>query len=443
MNILKKMTVGVAVLSLAATPVMAEGSNIEYGIQVKADGAEVNLDYTLYMDADENMKLSAVLDVDENETNISMKLDDLLRGNKEHLYLNAGKVAGVIETLSGMSDIKSSLETFGISGDWVEVPLPECDKIVVEGETVTPGETSIPEISEELQTDLLAVVLPFMPEASGEDLVITVNDDKLIAAAGALDTVIANHTEEILGLSAGSTPTATVQNIDIKPAIEGYIDAVADGIVMANPDVTKEKAVETVNTMIDEFMAQAMKEAGSAHAGSTELTPEMLEQANCQAAVEEALKDVDVDGTIKLTEEGFSGKIVTTDESGTAEIMFETQEIENGYILHITSGEEEMVLSYTLTENEFTASVEIPAEKVSMYLVGTMNISEEFVSGSVSLIADVDGEEAAINGHFNSESAVEVDAIAMPEDAADGYEVVKNISAMFFAPAAEAEQPAE
>ena len=456
------------------------GLAMDYGFSISTPDMEYAATYQMQEDAQGKACLSMELDVAAEEEEMQIPLEEFVYTDQENLYLNVKEIEELAQELYGSSDLADILEAIGVTDDYLSLPLPDVQALglgcnwvqtgsvedqaqdetqdeaqeEVQNETQAQDqENALTETFDKVSSQLLELILPFLPQEEDGVTSFTVDDDMLVEAAGQLDTIYRDLME---GLDLSDLQESiSSQSFDIKPAISAYIDAVAEGYVMAYPDTSKEEAVEMINEAVDDFMEEALwnmsvtvngTEVGAEDVGTFSLQ-DLLEQALGQTAFK-LQTDLSQDGmvltldlngqTLQLTgrmEEDGSIRL----EFGDGEDVYyggALQLTQDGAVLTVTDEtEQEVILQARLQidENGYALTA-VGAENAPLFTIasdssenGAMiafsnDATEEIVSAGYE-ITEEDGFAASVS--YGEESGIYFNANGeMTEESGDGYALV-------------------
>ncbi len=442
---------GAAAMVMGTTGLAEEelkSMSVDYGFSIEADGLVYDATYNVMSDSAGNGTISMVLNINENGEQYSFPLEDVAIITSESLYVSVEDIKDLYETINGEEIDNSLLETFGITGEWIEVPYPELEALDIDFTKM--GET--PELSEELLTELQMLLFDYFPDMEDDKMTITINNEKVIASAAQLDNILGTYGEEISGL-LHMNGAAFLQDLDIKPAIKQYIQAAAEGAEEAGVGLTAEEAEEMLNSIIDDAMAQLNAEM-SVSAGSVEITPEMLAELHLADLLTNALEGTEFEGKI-VVEDGNSAectltvngsavilKLGLTEDGlvrGTLEnstgVLYSGEVTAEGSGLKLTitdEKEQKTVLTGTMELKENGLAFTVSGDEFEVAITAEGEETDNGMNGKIALDMDAAGEKVSLSGYLN---ATELDTpieVEIPE-AVSALDVTKEISKIYFA----------
>lgn len=370
-----------AALAAGSTmPVMAESetaftpSTYVGEFSLTADGESMLFSVTAEQFAEDGVSVSANVtlpaSVTGEEADTVYGLNDVLRIVSGDLYINVAEIASTYGELLG-SDISSMLPMFGIDQDWVEIPA-------------------------------------------------------IVNTVKAVENVVDNAMSVLLSQVQGTDASQLVTVFD------DYLQAAAEGVNMASPDVSVEDAkgmiVDMMNSLVEEMVSSFDVTPLQTEDGSK--LSDQIQQMLDEGATINGTATVNPDGT--MTENvtvvnGESTVVVDMSFDGTA---FNYVVTEDGTEIMNANG------TITAQDNDFGMDMTTTADGETV----NMNIALTLLDNglSIALTTNDGNEEVSMAGSFTQEDGVTITDTEAPT-ATLLRDVVKNTVAMFYA----AQEPVE
>ena len=389
-----------AALAAGSTmPVMAESetaftpSTYVGEFSLTADGESMLFSITAEQFAEDGVSVSANVtlppSVTGEEADTVYGLNDVLRVVSGDLYINVAEIASTYGELLG-SDISSMLPMFGIDQDWVEIPAIDFAAVETEAET---------------------------DFDDGPAIVNTVK---------AVENVVDNAMSVLLSQVQGTDASQLVTVFD------DYLQAAAEGVNMASPDVSVEDAkgmiVDMMNSLVEEMVSSFDVTPLQTEDGSK--LSDQIQQMLDEGATINGTATVNADGT--MTENvtvvnGESTVVVDMSFDGTA---FNYVVTEDGTEIMNANG------TITAQDNDFGMDMTATADGETV----NMNVALTLLDNglSIALTTNDGNEEVSMAGSFTQEDGVTITDTEAPT-ATLLRDVVKNTVAMFYA----AQEPVE
>ena len=228
-----------AALAAGSTmPVMAESetaftpSTYVGEFSLTADGESMLFSVTAEQFAEDGVSVSANVtlpaSVTGEEADTVYGLNDVLRIVSGDLYINVAEIASTYGELLG-SDISSMLPMFGIDQDWVEIPAIDFAAVETEAETDFDVDS--------MMNDFTALAENFdIQTAEDGSTTITFDGPAIVNTVKAVENVVDNAMSVLLSQVQGTDASQLVTVFD------DYLQAAAEGVNMASPDVSVEDA---------------------------------------------------------------------------------------------------------------------------------------------------------------------------------------------------------
>lgn len=245
-----------AALAAGSTmPVMAESetaftpSTYVGEFSLTADGESMLFSVTAEQFAEDGVSVSANVtlpaSVTGEEADTVYGLNDVLRVVSGDLYINVAEIASTYGELLG-SDISSMLPMFGIDQDWVEIPAIDFAAVETEAETDFDVDS--------MMNDLTALAENFdIQTAEDGSTTITFDGPAIVNTVKAVENVVDNAMSVLLSQVQGTDASQLVTVFD------DYLQAAAEGVNMASPDVSVEDAkgmiVDMMNSLVEEMVS--------------------------------------------------------------------------------------------------------------------------------------------------------------------------------------------
>lgn len=370
-----------AALAAGSTmPVMAESetaftpSTYVGEFSLTADGESMLFSVTAEQFAEDGVSVSANVtlpaSVTGEEADTVYGLNDVLRVVSGDLYINVAEIASTYGELLG-SDISSMLPMFGIDQDWVEIPA-------------------------------------------------------IVNTVKAVENVVDNAMSVLLSQVQGTDASQLVTVFD------DYLQAAAEGVNMASPDVSVEDAkgmiVDMMNSLVEEMVSSFDVTPLQTEDGSK--LSDQIQQMLDEGATINGTATVNADGT--MTENvtvvnGESTVVVDMSFDGTA---FNYVVTEDGTEIMNANG------TITAQDNDFGMDMTTTADGETV----NMNVALTLLDNglSIALTTNDGNEEVSMAGSFTQEDGVTITDTEAPT-ATLLRDVVKNTVAMFYA----AQEPVE
>lgn len=405
-----------AALAAGSTmPVMAESetaftpSTYVGEFSLTADGESMLFSVTAEQFAEDGVSVSANVtlpaSVTGEEADTVYGLNDVLRVVSGDLYINVAEIASTYGELLG-SDISSMLPMFGIDQDWVEIPAIDFAAVETEAETDFDVDS--------MMNDLTALAENFDIQTA-EDGSTTITFD----GPAIVNTVLLS---QVQGTDASQLVTV----------FDDYLQAAAEGVNMASPDVSVEDAkgmiVDMMNSLVEEMVSSFDVTPLQTEDGSK--LSDQIQQMLDEGATINGTATVNADGT--MTENvtvvnGESTVVVDMSFDGTA---FNYVVTEDGTEIMNANG------TITAQDNDFGMDMTTTADGETV----NMNVALTLLDNglSIALTTNDGNEEVSMAGSFTQEDGVTITDTEAPT-ATLLRDVVKNTVAMFYA----AQEPVE
>ena len=394
-----------AALAAGSTmPVMAESetaftpSTYVGEFSLTADGESMLFSITAEQFAEDGVSVSANVtlppSVTGEEADTVYGLNDVLRVVSGDLYINVAEIASTYGELLG-SDISSMLPMFGIDQDWVEIPAIDFAAVETEAETDFDVDS--------MMNDFTALAENFdIQTAEDGSTTITFDGPAIVNTVKAVENVVDNAMSVLLSQVQGTDASQLVTVFD------DYLQAAAEGVNMASPDVSVEDAKGMIVDMMNSLVQQMLDEGATINGTAT---------VNADGTMTENVTVVNGESTVvvDMSFDGTAFNYVVT-EDGT-EIMNA-----NGTI--------------TAQDNDFGMDMTATADGETV----NMNVALTLLDNglSIALTTNDGNEEVSMAGSFTQEDGVTITDTEAPT-ATLLRDVVKNTVAMFYA----AQEPVE
>ena len=406
-----------AALAAGSTmPVMAESetaftpSTYVGEFSLTADGESMLFSVTAEQFAEDGVSVSANVtlpaSVTGEEADTVYGLNDVLRVVSGDLYINVAEIASTYGELLG-SDISSMLPMFGIDQDWVEIPAIDFAAVETEAETDFDVDS--------MMNDLTALAENFdIQTAEDGSTTITFDGPAIVNTVKAVENVVDNAMSVLLSQVQGTDASQLVTVFD------DYLQAAAEGVNMASPDVSVEDAkgmiVDMMNSLVEEMVS------------SFDVTPLQTEDGSKLSDQIQQMLDEGATITENVTVvNGESTVVVDMSFDGTA---FNYVVTEDGTEIMNANG------TITAQDNDFGMDMTTTADGETV----NMNVALTLLDNglSIALTTNDGNEEVSMAGSFTQEDGVTITDTEAPT-ATLLRDVVKNTVAMFYA----AQEPVE
>lgn len=414
-----------AALAAGSTmPVMAESetaftpSTYVGEFSLTADGESMLFSVTAEQFAEDGVSVSANVtlpaSVTGEEADTVYGLNDVLRIVSGDLYINVAEIASTYGELSG-SDISSMLPMFGIDQDWVEIPAMDFAAVETDFDV------------DSMMNELTALAENFdIQTAEDGSTTITFDGPAIVNTVKAVENVVDNAMSVLLSQVQGTDASQLVTVFD------DYLQAAAEGVNMASPDVSVEDAkgmiVDMMNSLVEEMVSSFDVTPLQTEDGSK--LSDQIQQMLDEGATINGTATVNADGT--MTENvtvvnGESTVVVDMSFDGTA---FNYVVTEDGTEIMNANG------TITAQDNDFGMDMTATADGETV----NMNIALTLLDNglSIALTTNDGNEEVSMAGSFTQEDGVTITDTEAPT-ATLLRDVVKNTVAMFYA----AQEPVE
>ena len=405
-----------AALAAGSTmPVMAESetaftpSTYVGEFSLTADGESMLFSVTAEQFAEDGVSVSANVtlpaSVTGEEADTVYGLNDVLRVVSGDLYINVAEIASTYGELLG-SDISSMLAI---------------DFAALETEAETDFDV------DSMMNDFTALAENFdIQTAEDGSTTITFDGPAIVNTVKAVENVVDNAMSVLLSQVQGTDASQLVTVFD------DYLQAAAEGVNMASPDVSVEDAkgmiVDMMNSLVEEMVSSFDVTPLQTEDGSK--LSDQIQQMLDEGATINGTATVNADGT--MTENvtvvnGESTVVVDMSFDGTA---FNYVVTEDGTEIMNANG------TITAQDNDFGMDMTATADGETV----NMNIALTLLDNglSIALTTNDGNEEVSMAGSFTQEDGVTITDTEAPT-ATLLRDVVKNTVAMFYA----AQEPVE
>lgn len=387
----------------------AEGESMIFSViaeQFAEDGVSVSANVTL------------PTSVTGEETDTVYGLNDVLRIVSGDLYINVAEIASTYGELSG-SDISSMLPMFGIDQDWVEIPAMDFAAVETEAETDFDVDS--------MMNELTALAENFdIQTAEDGSTTITFDGPAIVNTVKAVENVVDNAMTVLLSQIQGTDASQLVTVLD------DYLQAAAEGINMAEPDVSVEDAkgmiVDMMNSLVEEMVS------------SFDVTPLQTEDGSkLSDQIQQMLDEgATVNGTATINADGTMTENVTVVNGDTTVVM--DMSFDGTAFNYVVKENETEIMNangtITVQDNGFGMDMTATEDGETV----TMNVALTFLDNglSLALTANDGTEEVSMAGSLTQKDGVTITDTEAPT-ATLLRDVVKNVVAMFYA----AQEPVE
>lgn len=342
----------------------------------------------------------------------------MLRVVSGDLYINVAEIASTYGELLG-SDISSMLPMFGIDQDWVEIPAIDFAAVETEAETDFDVDS--------MMTDFTALAENFdIQTAEDGSTTITFDGPAIVNTVKAVENVVDNAMSVLLSQVQGTDASQLVTVFD------DYLQAAAEGVNMASPDVSVEDAkgmiVDMMNSLVEEMVS------------SFDVTPLQTEDGSkLSDQIQQMLDEgATVNGTATINADGTMTENVTV-VNGDTTVVVDMSFDGTAFNYVVKENEAEIMNAngtITVQDNGFGMDMTATEDGETV----TMNVALTFLDNglSLALTANDGTEEVSMAGSFTQEDGVTITDTEAPT-ATLLRDVVKNTVAMFYA----AQEPVE
>lgn len=311
------------------------------------------------------------------------------------------------------------LPMFGIDQDWVEIPAIDFAAVETEAETDFDVDS--------MMNDFTALAENFdIQTAEDGSTTITFDGPAIVNTVKAVENVVDNAMSVLVSQVQGTDASQLVTVFD------DYLQAAAEGVNMASPDVSVEDAkgmiVDMMNSLVEEMVSSFDVTPLQTEDGSK--LSDQIQQMLDEGATINGTATVNVDGT--MTENvtvvnGESTVVVDMSFDGTA---FNYVVTEDGTEIMNANG------TITAQDNDFGMDMTATADGETV----NMNVALTLLDNglSIALTTNDGNEEVSMAGSFTQEDGVTITDTEAPT-ATLLRDVVKNTVAMFYA----AQEPVE
>lgn len=417
-----------------------------YGFSLAMDEMSVNADYSMQVDKNGTGAISVNMSIAEGEEEpVEVSLPDYVITTNDSVILNVGSIVSLVEALSGEENTYGPLlEMVGITGDYVEIPMPDLSKIVMD----QPAAIAAP--SEEMLQALMGAAVPFMPEVNeAGEMIITVNNENLLESASILDGVIAQFKDEILGMtSAGEADEE--RTLDIKPAFAQYINAAAEGLAAAIPGTTVEDAEEMIGQIVDAFVGEFLANSSvSLSVAGIDVDEATIDSISIHDALAEAMGEQEFEAVVALKEDGLNAAVTVDGEPivldvkatedgiegtlGDGENVYVTATgsmTETGCAYSVAAGEQELLSGEVEMEEDGLSGYVAITDTVGIGYAFTAEELENGFSGTGAVSVSAEDMDVTFSGYMTMESTDGEMLIEIPE-ATSALDIVKSVAYLY------------
>lgn len=384
----KTVAAAVTALAISLVPAAVPASEAAAGdshtgeavIDVSADGSEYQFDLVLDKDADGSFvgNISAeISNSSDTGGTYTFASTDLIRyiDDTETLYVNMDEINTIYQDITGSADLTAVYTALGISGSWIEVPLADFEEL---GDLDNDEVIDDLEASDSLKMDIREALAP-IAVYTDSSFSATFDNDSLIQTADNLDTVIADHKDELKSLTrkyydsmnSASTQESTNQAEEIiLNAFKPYVEAYAEGYASVTGDNQEELAsslMEELRSQIDVSMSASFSDSNGSSITPEEFWDEITDLS------EQLSADLEEQGlTLSGTANGSS-----SDDGGSFDFSLTASGAESEVNVNCSVSYDETVLSDTSVEvPESATPLTDVARTIGLY-VGYSDASEE------------------------------------------------------------------
>lgn len=308
---------------------------------------------------------------------------------------------------------------FGIDQDWVEIPAMDFAAVETEAETDFDVDS--------MMNEFTALAENFdIQTAEDGSTTITFDGPAIVNTVKAVENVVDNAMAVLLSQIQGTDASQLVTVLD------DYLQAAAEGINMAEPDVSVEDAkgmiVDMMNSLVEEMVSSFDVTPLQTEDGSK--LSDQLQQMLDEGATVNGTATINADGT--MTE---NVTVVNGDTTVVVDMSFDGTAF--NYVVKENEAEI-MNANGTITVQDNGFGMDMTATEDGETV--TMNVALTFLDNglSLALTANDGTEEVSMAGSFTQEDGVTITDTEAPT-ATLLRDVVKNTVAMFYA----AQEPVE
>ena len=339
-----------AALAAGSTmPVMAESetaftpSTYVGEFSLTADGESMLFSITAEQFAEDGVSVSANVtlppSVTGEEADTVYGLNDVLRVVSGDLYINVAEIASTYGELLG-SDISSMLPMFGIDQDWVEIPAIDFAAVETEAETDFDVDS--------MMNDFTALAENFdIQTAEDGSTTITFDGPAIVNTVKAVENVVDNAMSVLLSQVQGTDASQLVTVFD------DYLQAAAEGVNMASPDVSVEDAkgmiVDMMNSLVEEMVSSFDVTPLQTEDGS-----KLSDQIQHYVVTEDGTEIMNANGTITAQDNDFGMDMTATADGETVNMNVALTLLDNGLSIALTTndGNEEVSMAGSFTQED-------------------------------------------------------------------------------------------
>ncbi len=447
------------------------GMKAEFGIELNAEDSHIIADYNLEIAADKTKKMSLDADVAIEKEKYNLDLDDILIMDSDNLYINVSKALDAIHEVAEEEDVEDVLGTINTTDGWVVLPMPEFDKMGVEIKKESEGIDRV--INPEMKSDLHSVIEVFGPIEEDGVTTFCIDNASILEAAKKADEVIVAHQDEFVEFPEKQT-IISLDELDLIAPFERYIAAAGAGMAEAT-GISEEKATAQLKQLFSLLTKLTVGLNNTSMLLDDEKdTSEAISSLHVYERVQEVLEGSDIrasytyddnsaelvigingdmfvahaaiqeDDTVSITigdgEDIYMSGIAEKqdgvlkgelkDEDGEVVGNIELELLENGVAAIISEDEGESI-KFMAEKTDTGMNAEFDADDVMLMFSVEGSSEDAKDTGSFQVKIGSDDLELTLAANANIEIPSEPMSIEIPE-AADGLEVIKNISARFF-----------
>lgn len=388
---------------------------VNYGITMKTPDASMDEEIEIITNG-ESAKGSLKMNMDGME----LSCPDYMLATPEKSYLNAKSLIDLIGSAAGTDDLGDLAAMVGITEDWMELEPIDVKALDL---NLKPFDVELPEFSEEMMQDASALVMGLVSMDMDENgMVYSITDESLKASAAAIDEFKGKYLSFVGDiLTYGQDLIAGLENIDVKPAIRNYLDAAAEGYLVAVEGSTQEEAAMAIDTYVDSFVSMGV--------GALVDQVKAIPVADLWNAfsVESLMANVPDFEAKLMAGENYSYEITVEGQV----IHGELEPTNAGFQATIYQDDELIGTMETTIGEEGAESVLKDADG-NVISSSKCNIKTEDDNVDVLFEVAAPAQDVEFTGYFQTADWEDDGSLAAPEVTCSSLDVVKNVSALFF-----------
>lgn len=435
------MLLSASTSAFAAEPVMPGSLKINYGFEMSAPGADMAEEIEVLTDG-ELASGSVKVTVNGNGEEMALDLPNYVLASADGVYLNLDCILNLVETAiqetgeaGTAQELKDALASVGITTEWLEIIPIKLSDVKWNMESV---QIEWPELDPKFMSDLQGIFSELVvPEVSETEISYVINNDTVIKTAGKMDAFKAEHLQCIGDfLSNIQNAVLNAENVDVKPAIAPYIQAIAEGIASVDENLQPENVKSVMDGTIDMAVNAVL---GQAKEGLKAVpVADLWNTIQVKNLLENFLSDKAFEFRITMNEEGLGFSLTVGEQkvlSGSIDIQGQTITITLKNAQDQTVGSIEMEIA----ENGSSCTVKDEEGNVVSQAVSEVVVGEDSVKMNYDITANENDETMHFHGFMNMEAWENDGSLKVPEESTSILEVIKNVVAAGMQQAAQAQ----